>query len=248
MLEWNGVSAVLEKKRVLDGVSLRAEEGKITVLMGRNGSGKSTLLGCCFGTVPYSGRIYLCGEDIRRISPRIRARKLALFPQILPLTELTAFALVSLGRTPYTGSAGILSEADREEIVKAMKLVGADGYAGRTVSTLSGGERQRVYLAMMLAQGSSCLLLDEPSAFLDAGARRELYMICRMLRDGGKMLVMVMHDVNEAAALADSIAVMDGGRLICSGTAEQVLSSDIPKRIYGLERYTAVEDGRTFFL
>lgn len=248
MLEWSGISAVFGKKRVLDCVFLSADKGKITVLMGRNGSGKSTLLGCCLGTVPYSGSIRLGGEDIRRIPPRMRARRLALFPQILPQTGLTVRSLVSLGRTPYTGSAGILSAADRAETERAMKLAAVDGYADRTVDTLSGGERQRAYLAMLLAQDPSCLLLDEPAAFLDAGARRELYAICRMLRENGKTVVTVMHDINEAVGVADNIVILDGGRAVCAGTAEQVLSSGIPESLYGLKRYTAIENGRTFFL
>lgn len=247
MLEWKNVSVTIGGKFILRNVSASLAPGHITALLGPNGSGKSTLLGCVAESVRYEGSILLDGQDIRSLPPRLRAARLSLQPQILPRPSMTVYELVSLGRTPYTGSMGILSSADRDAVKRAMERADVSFLSDRMLPTLSGGECQRVYLALMLAQEADCLLLDEPTAFMDSTARRELYRICRSLRMEGNTLLLTMHDINEALNVADDVLLLDGGRLIFAGTTEKLLGTNLIENLYGTARHRT-ESGLTVFL
>ena len=243
MLEFDHVSAVLGGKQVLKDVSFHLQPHKITVLLGRNGSGKSTLLQCVNQCRRYTGEIRLNGENIALFTTRERARQIALLPQQLPETELCVSELAALGRTPYTGPSGRLSPVDREAVADAMRMAGVEDLSERSCATLSGGERQRACLAMLLAQNARIALLDEPTAYLDVDARRELReSVALLARKQKRTLLVVMHDLNEAVRMADNIVVLDAGESRFFGTLQECLDAHILEDCFGVRRYTAQDE------
>lgn len=249
MLAFSHVSVRTGKTEILRDVDFSLTPGRITVLLGKNGSGKSTLLQCVNRMRRYDGTILLAGADIASLSPVERARRVALFPQFLPETAFTVETLVSLGRSPYTGPDGRLSAADREAVQDAMALAGVTEYRQRTVSSLSGGEKQRAWLAMVLAQDTPLLLLDEPASFLDTDARRELYEILRLLvRERGKTVLTVLHDLNEAVRLGEDVVVLADHTACFRGSFGECLDCGVLERIFSVRRFTVTdEDGSHLF-
>ena len=247
MLQIKHLSVTRGKRTILSDICFSPRQGKITALLGKNGSGKTTLLSCINRLCPYSGDILLNGTSLSHLSPRERARQIALFPQILPDTPLTVRELTDLGRNPHVGPDGRLSPRDHEAVVRAMTLAGISHLADRPCNTLSGGERQRAFLALLLAQDSPILLLDEPATFLDADAARELYaLIASLARDHGKTVVAVMHDLSAAVSLADDILLLDSGHIAFSGDARRCLDSGILQSTFSVSIHRC-EDGNIFF-
>ena len=143
--------------------------------------------------------------------------------------------LVALGRYPWHGALGRFGSEDRARVAEAMQLTRVDGFAEREVGTLSGGERQRVWLALLMAQNATCLLLDEPISALDVAHQVEVLALVRELsRERGIGVLMVMHDVNLAARYCDELAALRGGRLLAHGSPEDLMRSDMLEAIYGL--------------
>ena len=163
MLEFDRVSVDHRGKTILKEVSFSLRPHRITVLLGRNGSGKSTLIRCVNGLQRHTGEIRLDGVSLALTPPRERARKIGILPQILPETALTVRALAALGRNPYVDAAGRLSPEDRRMVAEALRAAGMEDFADRSLRELSGGERQRAFLAMLLAQNTRILLMDEPT-------------------------------------------------------------------------------------
>jgi len=247
MLQIEHLSVTRGKRTVLSDICFSPRQGKITALLGKNGSGKTTLLSCVNRLCPYSGEILLNGSSLSRLSPRERARCVAIFPQILPETSFSVLELARLGRNPYVGPDGRLSPGDEEAVVRAMALADVSDLAHRPCHTLSGGERQRAFLALLLAQDSPVFLLDEPSTFLDADAARALYALLeRLAREHGKTVVAVMHDLSTAVALADDILLLDGGRVAFSGDVQGCLASGILESVFSVSAHRC-EDGSVFF-
>jgi iron complex transport system ATP-binding protein len=197
---------------VLRGVDLRAAPGELTALLGPNGAGKSTLLRTVAGLLPpVHGDVSLGGADLARLTPEARARRVAVV-----LTErvdaglLTARELVALGRHPHTGARGTLRAADHAAVDDALAAVRATPFAERRVGRLSDGERQRVLVARALAQAPDLLLLDEPTAFLDAPSRVGVTgLLRRLARDRGIVVVVSTHDVELALRVADRVWLLD---------------------------------------
>ncbi|WP_218603937.1 ABC transporter ATP-binding protein [Pseudonocardia abyssalis] len=197
---------------VLSGVSLDARPGELTALLGPNGAGKSTLLRTVAGLLPaVAGSVSLGGTDLPALAPAERARRVAVV-----LTErvdgglLTARELVGLGRHPHTGARGTLRAADHAAVDDALAAVRAAEFADRRVGRLSDGERQRVLVARALAQAPDLLLLDEPTAFLDAPSRVSVTgLLRRLARDRGIVVVVSTHDVELALRVADRVWLLD---------------------------------------
>ena len=246
MLEIKGLSARVGGREFLKEIDLQLPAGTFTALVGRNGSGKSTLLGCVGGMKAYRGEILLCGEELRRLPLRERAKRMALLPQTLALPHITVEELVGLGRNPYVDIGHRFAAADREAVGRAVEAAGVSELRGRFVDELSGGERQRAYLAMTLAQETKLLLLDEPTTHMDAaGGDGFLRMLSQLRQQQGKTLLVVMHDLAEAVRYADRMAVMDEGRLVFSGSTEECLASSVLEQTLRVKRYEA--EGRSFF-
>ncbi|HWV86941.1 MAG TPA: ABC transporter ATP-binding protein [Capillimicrobium sp.] len=230
--------------RVLDGVTLRAQPGRVLGLLGPNGSGKSSLLRCLAGLRrPTRGAVLLDGRELRAWPRRAVARRVALLAQEAATElDLSVADVVALGRLPHRGPLGGESPADRAAVAHALALVGLDGWERRRWHTLSGGERQRVQLARALAQEPRELLLDEPTNHLDVRQALELLELVRGL---GRTAVVALHDLQLAARYCDALAVLRAGRIVAAGPTAAVLTAGLVADVYGVACEIGVEaDGR----
>jgi len=236
LLAARALSAGYGRSDVLQGLDLECRAGERVALVGPNGAGKTTLLRCLAGLLrPRAGEVLLDGVAVAGLDARTRARRIAVVPQ----TFTTPFAftvqeIVALGRTAYVGPFGGLSREDRRAIAGALDQAECGPLADRPFAELSGGERQRAVLAMALAQEADVLLLDEPTVHLDPVHQRAmLARLGRITREGVKICVAVLHDLNLAAALCDRIVVVDQGRIVADGTPTAVFTQGLIDRVFG---------------
>lgn len=223
--------------RIVQALSFSPPPGKVTALIGPNGCGKSTLLKA-FARIltPQSGTLSLDGQAYAQLSPRKLARKIAFLPQVLPIPEgVSVRQLVAYGRSPHNSLWGRLSGADRSSVDQALQRMELEALAERPLSDLSGGQRQRAWLAMVLAQDAAIVLLDEPTTYLDISHQVELLDLMRQLSAEGKTVITVLHDINQACRYADHLAVMQAGRLVASGTPEEVLDAELVGRVFDVQ-------------
>ena len=175
------------------------------------------------------------GQSIHSMSAKGVARKLALLTQT-PITPegITVRDLVAYGRAPYLNAFGHLSAEDKQLIQRSMMLMGVEGLAGNSLTQLSGGQRQRVWIAMALAQQTNTLLLDEPTTYLDMAHQVELMNHLQLLNKSGKSILVVLHDLNQACRYADMLVVLKQGRVVATGTPEQVMSESMLQDVFEL--------------
>ncbi|GGY09420.1 iron-enterobactin transporter ATP-binding protein [Litchfieldella qijiaojingensis] len=212
----------------------------MTVLLGPNGSGKSTLLKTLARTLaPEHGQVLLDGKDIHRSRTRDVARKLGILPQGPSAPEgVTVRELVCLGRFPYQHLWRQWSSEDERAIKEAMAIANVDQFADRPIDDLSGGQRQRCWIAMVLAQETDLILLDEPTTFLDLKVQVDLLeLLVRLAHDKGRTLLVVLHDLNLAAAYADVLVMMRDGRIEHSGVPEAVFTATNLKQVFDLDAH-----------
>jgi iron complex transport system ATP-binding protein len=237
MYELDGVSFAVNGRTLLHPLSLRIEAGRVHGLIGLNGSGKSTLLKLLARQQrPGRGTIRCGGMPLERWGSRAFARKVGYLPQQTPPTGgMTVRELAALGRYPWHGALGRFGAADRDKVEEALNLTQLHALADREVDSLSGGERQRVWLAMLVAQDTECLLLDEPTAALDVAHQVEVLGLVQSLsRQRGLCVVTVLHDVNMAARFCDEILALRDGRLLVRGTPAEVMNSTMLEAIYDI--------------
>lgn len=199
----------VEKIRVDE---LRIEPGRILGLLGRNGSGKSTFLKALVGIIPYGGHAILDKTETSSMTHRERARRIAYLPQQLSPVSMSVGTLVAHGRFARMSFSKIMGVKDREAVRHALEMTGLWEERHRSVAELSGGERQRAYLAMVLAQETEYLLLDEPAASLDIAHQIEIMELLKQLSSDGRGIVITSHDLPQSAAYCDRICVIDRGR------------------------------------
>lgn len=250
MLEIKNLSVRFGDRKVLDDVSFRLRPHRLTVMVGRNGSGKSTLLNCVNQQLPYTGIITEGEKNLALISPRERAKTIAILPQTLPSPHITAREMAAFGRNPYLDFTGRLTETDKETVEKALRDADALELAERYVDTLSGGEKQRVALAMLLAQNTPITLLDEPTAHMDLYYEAAFLELLRELKQKRKKtFLVILHDLTQAVRYADDLIVLDGGCVVFSGSKEDCLKQEILEKTFSLRRYILEENGenRIFF-
>ncbi|WP_022893170.1 ABC transporter ATP-binding protein [Agromyces subbeticus] len=252
---------------VVHGAEIHLEPGKVTALVGPNGSGKSTLLRALARLhQPDSGRVLLAaddghtisrgetgvepadllerGVDAATLSGRDFARRVTLLAQSRPTPGgITVRELVEFGRHPHRGR-WIAGDAGGAAIVdRAMELTGVTAFAEQPVDRLSGGQLQRVWLASCLAQDTGVLLLDEPTTYLDLRYQVELLDLIRELADDhGVTIGVVLHDLDQAAAVADRVVLLESGRVRAVGTPAEVLVSDMLSSAYGIRVDVEVDD------
>lgn len=241
-----GVSARTGGRVLLHPADLTLRPGRICGVIGRNGAGKSTLLRLLSRHIrPAAGRIELDETDIAAMADRAFARRVAHMAQSAPAIETMALRdLVALGRYPWHGALGRLGAEDTAAIDAALHRTGLGDLAGRITGTLSGGEQQRARLAMMLAQGSDWLILDEPSAALDLAWALEMLTHLRALADEGKGVVIALHDMNLAARFCDDLLAVKAGRVIAYGPAVQVFRADLLSGLFDARVEVAEVSGR----
>ena len=218
-------------------VSIVADEGKFIALVGPNGAGKSTLLNLVSGIItPIEGRIGLFGKTHKEWKARERGRLMAFLSQDperpfgFPVSEY-----IGLGRFPHVGPFRSLGKEDRNIIDEEIRAWGLEHLESRAVSNLSGGEFQRVRLARALVQEPKILLLDEPGNHLDLSSRMGILNRLREEAGAGRCILAVLHDVNDALLYADQVWLVADGRLLCSGSPQEVLQPEKLAQVYGLE-------------
>lgn len=250
MIELNDVSVGYRGKPILSNISFTVSDGEICALLGHNGCGKSTLLRAVTGSLGYVGSIRIDGQETRRLS-NDRAKLISLMPQLMARPSISVYELVSFGRQPYTGISGILSKSDRLKIDDAIQKARLLPLALSRCDRISGGELQRAYLAMVLAQDTPNLLLDEPAAHLDARYERQISDFLLALKADRRAVLAVLHNINHALSIADRIIVIDSGKLVFNGNRAEFADRQIAETYFGLRRYTCRDDrgnGAEFYL
>lgn len=236
-LEARAISAGYDGRIVLEEVNLVLPEGGITAIVGANASGKSTLLRVLVRLLhPRSGVVLLDGRDIQRLPTREVARRLGILPQGATAPEgLTVGQLVAQGRYPHQSWFRQWSPEDEAAIGAALSATRTVDLVDRPLDTLSGGQRQRAWLAMALAQDPEVLLLDEPTTYLDLATQLEMLDLLRDLnRRKGQTVVMVLHDVNQAARYAHHLLALLQGEVVAEGAPERVVTEDLIRAVFGL--------------
>jgi len=222
---------------VLREVDFAVPQGAMTVLVGPNGCGKSTLLKTLARILaPQSGQVLLDGQPITRLPTREIARRLALLPQgpVAP-DGLTVRELVAQGRYPYLSLLRQWSAEDTQAVDRALDLTALHALSERPVASLSGGQRQRAWIAMTLAQDTDLILLDEPTTFLDLKVQIDVMTCLSRIAGQGKTLVVVLHELNIAAAFADHLVMMREGAILAQGTPGDVMTPDNLRAVFDLE-------------
>ncbi|WP_157000781.1 ATP-binding cassette domain-containing protein [Agromyces laixinhei] len=222
---------------IVDDVDVTVPTGALGALLGPNGAGKSTLLHLIAGIERAdAGTLAFAGRDLAALRRRDRARRIALAEQEThDSPELRVDEVVALGRTPHLGAWSGPGDRDRTVVAEALALLGLESLASRGYGTLSGGERQRVNLARALAQEPELLLLDEPTNHLDVRAQLTSLELLRGLAESGRTVLAALHDLGLAAAYADHVIVLDGGRVVASGAPAVVLEPGLIREVWGVE-------------
>ena len=231
------------KAIVVHELDLSIEPGTVTALVGPNGCGKSTLLrGISRLLKPAHGGVYLNSSDIHKLKAKDLARQLGILPQSPTAPEgLTVHELVAQGRYPHQSWFQQWSGEDERIVDEALTTTNLTLFADRPVDTLSGGQRQRAWIAMALAQQTDILLLDEPTTFLDLAYQMDVLDLLQSLNTEGRTIVMVLHDLNQAARYADTIVALRGGQIVVQGSAAEIMTADNIFQVFGL-RSTIVTD------
>ncbi|RAV34732.1 ABC transporter ATP-binding protein [Corynebacterium heidelbergense] len=222
---------------VVEEVTVRAEPGTVTTLLGPNGCGKSTLLKTMSRVLnPMAGSVWVGEDNLHRLKAAAAARRVALLPQHPVCPEgLTVGELVARGRHPHRGLLHRDTAQDRRALCRALELTHTQDLVDHQVQQLSGGQRQRVWMAMVVAQDAPVVLLDEPTTFLDPAHALEVLELTRQLAGEGKTVVMVLHDLMSAAGVSDQIVVLKEGRVFTRGTPEETLTPQVLADVYRLQ-------------
>ncbi|WP_086348620.1 ABC transporter ATP-binding protein [Candidatus Enterococcus clewellii] len=247
MIEINNVSKKYGDKRVVSEVQLPVAEQKLTAFIGPNGAGKSTLLSMMSRLIPKdTGEIYLDHNEVKTWKQNELSKKLSILKQANNISlKLTVRELVSFGRFPY--SKGRMTKTDLEKVEEALAHLGLTELAETLIDTLSGGQLQRAYIAMVIAQDTDYILLDEPLNNLDMNYAVQMMQILRRLVDElGKTVVIVLHDINFAASYADEIVAMKDGKLFAHGSTDEIIQSKTLNRLYDMNIRICEIEGKRF--
>ncbi|QWF83952.1 ABC transporter ATP-binding protein [Amycolatopsis sp. CA-230715] len=221
---------------VSTGLSLDVPDGAFTAIVGPNACGKSTLLRAFVRLLrPAEGEVRFDGRAVGAYPAKELARSVGFLPQDpLAPENIKVSQLVARGRFPHQSLLATWSEVDERAVADAMAAAGVDDLAARDVRELSGGQRQRVWVAMVLAQQTSYLLLDEPTSFLDITHQYQLLGLLAGLRDEGRTVIAVLHDINQASRFADHLVAMKEGRVVAEGTAADIVDAALMKEVFDL--------------
>ncbi len=236
-LEASGITLAYDARTVITDLDVAIPDGSFTVVVGPNACGKSTLLrGLARMIRPSSGTVSLDDRPISSYGSKEVARRLALLPQSPVAPDgITVADLVARGRYPHQSLLRQWSPADERAVGEAMAATGVADLAERAVGELSGGQRQRVWIAMVLAQDTPLLLLDEPTTFLDITYPLEVLDLLADLHAGGdRTLVAVLHDLNQACRYATHLVAMRDGAIVAQGPPAEIVDADLLSRVFGL--------------
>jgi iron complex transport system ATP-binding protein len=245
MIEVSGLSKRYGGTHGIHDISLTIKKGAVTSFIGPNGAGKSTLLSVISRLIPMDdGQVEIGGADVNKADSRELARVVSILKQSNQLNvKLKVGELVEFGRFPH--SSGRLSPEDRRSVDEAIRYMELEELRGKFIDQLSGGQRQRAFIAMVLAQDTDYILLDEPLNNLDLKHSVQMMKVLRRLTDDlGKTIVLVLHDINFAAAYSDSIVALKGGRVIRHGSVDEIIDPVVLRDIYDIDIPVHVVDGR----
>ncbi|WP_313124060.1 iron-enterobactin ABC transporter ATP-binding protein [Pseudescherichia sp.] len=225
------------KKVVADNLSVAIPDGHFTAIIGPNGCGKSTLLRTLSRLMtPSHGHVYLDGEQIQRFNSKEVARRIGLLAQNATTPgDITVQELVSRGRYPHQPLFTRWRQEDDRAVQRAMKATGVADLALQSVDTLSGGQRQRAWIAMVLAQETAIMLLDEPTTWLDISYQIDvLELLSELNREQGYTLAAVLHDLNQACRYATHLIALRDGKIVAQGAPKEIVTAELIEAVYGL--------------
>lgn len=238
MLRIEDLSLSYGDKPVVQNLSLRVKKGQVVSIIGPNASGKSTILKSIAGIIkPVSGKIFIEEKDISKMDSKKLAQKVSiLLQQNKTLDDMSIEELVYFGRYPHKKWFEGFEASDKKIIEEVMKLTNTFALRDKTLETLSGGERQRAWIAMALAQEPDILLFDEPTTYLDMAHQIEfLELVNRLNKETGVTVVLVLHDLNQAARYGNYLFAMKEGKIFAQGSPEEVLNPQNILSIYNIE-------------
>jgi iron complex transport system ATP-binding protein len=246
-LQASGVEVEIGGTSILRGADLALERGELLAVVGPNGAGKSTLVRAVAGLQSLAaGSVRWSGRELESMRGRDLARVRAFVPQRMPVPAgVTVREAVTIGRSSHLRPLRRLSGGDRDAIAAAMERAGVTRFAERALTTLSGGELQRVQIAVGLAQETPVLIADEPTSQLDLGATVGIATLLRGLADEGLAVLLVVHDLALAAALADRATIVSEGRTVASGNPAEILTVERLASIWHADARLTEHDGRT---
>ncbi|MEB1806422.1 MAG: ABC transporter ATP-binding protein [Bacillaceae bacterium] len=237
-IETKNLTVSYDEKVILSELNVTIPKNKITVLVGSNGCGKSTLLRTVSRLLkPKEGTIFLDQKEIHRMQPKKLAQHLAILPQSSIAPEgLTVFQLVKQGRYPYQNWLSSWSKKDERIVEQALTVTGLNDFKDMPVDALSGGQRQRAWIALVLAQNTEYILLDEPTTYLDLSHQIEILDLLYDLNEQEeRTIVMVLHDINLACRYAHHIIALKSGSIYAEGKPEDIITEQLLNEVFDLE-------------
>jgi len=235
---------------ILKDIGFEVMQGTFLAIAGPNGAGKTTLLNLlCRVLTPEAGSINIDAAPIESYSVKVLAQKIAVVRQeFVPVFDFTVAQVVSMARTPYLGTFGFESKADKKFINEALEMTDTAQFSSRPLAELSGGERQRIFIARALAQNTPILLLDEPTAFLDLKHQVGIYDLLKAMQlDKGKTIIAVTHDINLAAQYADVTLLLGADSSYQYGYARDVFSPEQIEKVFGVRTFAGKVGQEKFF-
>lgn len=226
------------KKTIAENLNVIIPDGHFTAIIGPNGCGKSTLLRTLSRLMtPTQGHVFLDGEHIQHYASKEVARRIGLLAQNATTPgDITVQELVARGRYPHQPLFTRWREEDERAVAKAMQATGVTNLASQSVDTLSGGQRQRVWIAMVLAQETAIMLLDEPTTWLDISHQIDLLeLLSELNRQQGYTLAAVLHDLNQACRYATHLIALKEGKIVAEGAPGEIVSAELIEQVYGLK-------------
>ncbi len=251
IIEVENLSFGYTQTKILKDLSFEVTPGTFIGIAGPNGAGKTTLLNLLCGLVnPETGSIQVDGADIESYSAKELAQKIAIVRQeFVPVFDFTVTEMVSMGRTPYLGTFGFESKADKEIVAEAIDMTDTAEFADRPLGELSGGERQRVFIARALAQDADILLLDEPTSFLDLKHQVGIYDLLKTVQtEKGKTIVVVTHDINLAAQYCDKTLLLGADSGWQYGHVKDVFSPKQIEKVFDVKTFVGKVGREKYFL
>ncbi len=247
MLSFHQVCASYGKNQVLDHIDFSLVPHKLTAVVGRNGSGKSTLVSCVNQELPYTGEITFSDRNLAVMTLRERAQLISILPQTLHSPAVTVEELTAFGRNPYLDFGKRMSPKDWQAVDDALEAIGISGLRDKLVTELSGGERQKAYLAMVLAQNTRVMILDEPTTYMDMEYEAAFFRLLETLKTKRKItFLVIMHNLSQAVRYADRIVVLDGRRIRYQGDTRACVASGVLESVFHVRQHQAEDNGEKF--
>ncbi|MFV0440273.1 MAG: ABC transporter ATP-binding protein [Lachnospirales bacterium] len=225
MIEVRNLNYNIGRLDILSNINLKIDKNDIVVIVGENGSGKTTLLKSIASLIKYQGDIFINNNHMKKLKHIDRAKIVSYLPQNCVRTNIMVSTLVKHSRFPYLKFGEELKKSDFEAIENAISITKIENILHKKVTEISGGERQLAYLTMVIAQNSDVVLLDEPNTFLDISHQLFLLRVIKEMKEQGKTVIIVLHDIIQAIEIADKIVVVHNGEIADYGRPNEVIGS-----------------------